>query len=361
MTTEKSPYFDMNETGMSEAKRASEELISIFNFTDEEISRIKNFQFKGGLSHPIKSILFPDNNNSPLANNTMRALRIIDKNWILSKKRRLLNFKEYGEAASVLGEIRAYGYLMECKLSVKPTSTNSTRTPDFEIKNGNEKVLIEVFNRLYNENELKALDEFHGETIPLKQGQAISRTHSVFPFGKPKSGENVSENIISKLSNTKEEKGKTQLSENYTSILWLDFQDDIWWIFDANRVFPIITRDGLIHSGEIWYAFYGWKGAPIFERRTLDLIRINDYPKMKHEGRFRQPTIVDAVIMVFPQYTVILENPNSLKPVKPWLWEKLISLPNFNYEYSYLNWPKDNLKKRVELQKQLIKALQKSK
>lgn len=346
---------------MSEAKRVSEELISIFNFTDEEIRGIKEVQFKGGLSHPIKSILFPDNNHSPLVNNTMRALRIIDKNWILSKKDRLLNLKKYDAAASVLGEIRAYGYLMECRLSVKSISIKSKPTPDFEIENGNEKVLVEVYNKLYDDKELNALDEFHSEKISLKQGQVISRMHSVFPFGKPKSGENVSENAISKLASTKDEKKKKQLSENHTSILWLDFQDDVWWIFDVNRVFPIITRDGLIHSGAIWYAFYGWKGAPIFERHNLELIRIGAYPKMKHEGRFRQTTLVDAVIMVFPKHTVILENPNSLKPVKPWLWEKLISLPNFNYEYSYLNWPKDNLKKRVELQKQLIKALQKSK
>jgi len=79
--------------------------------------------------------------------------------------------------------------------------------------------------------------------------------------------------------------------------------------------------------------------------------------KMRHDGRFRQNTKIDAVIVSFPKDTIILENPFSRKPVQAWLWRKLTLLPDFNFELSHLNWPRADLSQRIETQKITLEAL----
>lgn len=78
---------------------------------------------------------------------------------------------------------------------------------------------------------------------------------------------------------------------------------------------------------------------------------------MLHDGRFLQTTKLDAVIVSLPRNTMILENPESAKPIEPWLHRKLLLLPRLNIEYSYLNWPVRNLKQRIELQRETLTAL----
>ena len=84
---------------------------------------------------------------------------------------------------------------------------------------------------------------------------------------------------------------------------------------------------------------------------------MGDVVKMRHDGRFRQETKLDAVIISFSGDTIILENPYSKKPIQPWLWKKLVLLHRFNFEMSYTNWPAVNLIQRIELEQEKLKKL----
>lgn len=327
---------------------------------DEEIECITNTTLKDRC-HPVKRLLYPRDEverDSQVIANTERALRHLKQHhtqWLMNLKPRLLNIDDYSTSSGALGEIRAFGYILEAGISVKPRSQNGA---DFWVEDNQEKVLIEVHSKQLNHKESKSLEKFYNDLrnemtkSDRKTGWVIG-AHKTVPFGKPQKHENVTENAISKLSAIKQT--EHQISTDYTSIIWLDFQDEVWDLLDTvDRVLPVRTWNSAFYSGELWYAFYGWKDAPIFEDFRLDML-VGDVVKMRHPGRFRNSTKLDAVIISFFRNTVILENPFSKKAIKPSLWKKLICLPWFNFEYSYTNWPAVNLRQRIELeQKKLI-------
>jgi len=182
--------------------------------------------------------------------------------------------------------------------------------------------------------------------------------HTTTPFGQPKKGENVTENAISKLTALKQE--ELQFSEELPSILWVDFQDELWDIvLHSDSVFPIRTWRGELYSGEIWYAFYGFKEAPIFEGETTELRQSKRRVRMRHDGRFRMKTKVDAVIFSFKDSTIAIENPFSSKPVPDWFWEQALNLPRFEMENSMLNWPTHDLNVEIDRMKRVIEAIDK--
>lgn len=333
---------------------------TIFNSTEIEI--IKKTTIKDR-KHPLKRMLFPEQRDLQVVENTNRALGFIlkaDKHWILNHKGNLLTTSDYTTPSSALAEIRAYGYLLEGQFSVTPFNSGATyRKPEFLLTENNERISIEVHAKHLNDEEAKALENFHTERVQILKGRSyIFREHVVTPFGKPRLGENVTENVISKLAAIKQD--ESQFSQNETNILWLDFQDEIWdLVLSVNSVNPVSTWNGEWFSGGIWYAFYGWVGAPIFESHTTERRIKIPHVKMRHEGRFRIATKLDAVIVAFPRYTVILENSTSQKPIKPTVWRKLFLLPWFRFEYSYINWPNPNLKQRIKTIKKNIISLSK--
>jgi hypothetical protein len=78
---------------------------------------------------------------------------------------------------------------------------------------------------------------------------------------------------------------------------------------------------------------------------------------MRHEGRFRTNTKLDAVVISLKRNTFILENIYSKKPLEKSVLERLIFLPWFNIEHSYTKWLEPNLEQRIELEKQRIISL----
>lgn len=339
-----------------------DELKLIFN--DSEIEYITNTTLKDRC-HPVKRLLYPRDGaerDSQVVKNTERALRHLKQahsQWLMNLKPRLLNIDDYSTSSGALGEIRAFGYLLEAGFSVKPISRNGA---DFWVEYDQEKVLVEVHSKQFHHKESESLENFYnnlkGENTKIYQNQEwVVAEHITDPCGRPKKNENVTENVISKLSAIKQR--EHQMSGDYTSILWLDFQDKIWDLLDSvDRVLPIRTWNSAFYSGELWYAFYGWKDAPIFEEFRFNLPYVLDRQvKMRHEGRFRTSTKLDAVIISFARNTIILENPCTRKAIKPSLWKKLFFLPWFNFEYSYTNWPMADLTQRLNLDQQKLIAL----
>lgn len=344
----------------------TDELKLLLELKDSEIERITNTTLKDRC-HPVKRLLYPRDRverDFQVIANTERALRHLRQHhpqsqWLEDLKPRLLNIDDYSTSSGALGEIRALGYILEAGISVKPISGNGA---DFWVEDNQEKILIEVHSKQLHRQQSESLEKFYNDLrneitkSDRKTGWVIGE-HNTVPFGKPQKHENVAENAISKLSAIKPT--EHQMSTNSTSILWLDFQDEVWDLLDTvDRVLPIRTWNGAFYSGELWYAFYGWKDAPIFEEFRFDLPSfLCQQVKMRHEGRFRNSTKLDAVIISFSRNTLILENPFSEKAIKPSLWKKLVFLPWFNFEYSYTNWPVADLIHRLDLDKQKLIAL----
>ncbi len=64
---------------------------------------------------------------------------------------------------------------------------------------------------------------------------------------------------------------------------------------EPDSVFPLRTWHEKVYSGELWYGFYGKKGIPIFEGLSSVL--------MRHPGRYRDNSKIDACIVSFRQDT----------------------------------------------------------
>ena len=351
----------------------TDQLKHLFNFDDLEIKKIENTTIKDRW-HPVKRLLDSrarSGRDERVIFNTDIALRHIlehHEKWLMSLKPRLLYVDDYSTPSGALGEIRAFGYLLRTGVSVNPVGKAGS---DFLLSEGEEKAFVEVHSRQSNSDEAKALENFYNKLRKKdSHGKANQGSyfleHRTVPLGRPKirktkdgetRRETITENAISKLASIKAT--EHQMSPDETSILWLDFQDEIWDGLDTrDRVLPLrtTTPNNAFQSGELWYAFYGWKDAPIYEEFRLDML-LGPVVNMGHDGRFRQDTKLDAVIISFSGDTIILENPYSKKPIKPWLWKRLVLLHRFNFEMSYTNWPAVNLIQRIELEEENLKKL----
>lgn len=111
-------------------------------------------------------------------------------------------------------------------------------------------------------------------------------------------------------------------------------------------------------SGAIWYGFYGWKGAPVFEE---DRPGIQSYSTMGHYGRFNpetpKPSRYSAAIICLVEKTLLFENPIATVPLSPVLRTQLTRLPRFDISYAVAEWQTGDLLKKLEVENSLITAL----
>lgn len=349
-------------------------------FEKGEIEDLQSVE-RRGVQHPTRRILFPSTDqDKQVAINTEAAVQHLllkRKDWLYSLKRRLLDVGDWTSASSALGEIRSYGALLDAGFNINHVTKGKTRTPDFIIEQSCDRVRLEVHSKQMNTAEREAWEQFDREPVIKSDGEQIGiREHGVFPFGRPKNTEpkeiketeeleeidkpeepeeSTTEIVIGKICSIKQD--ESQLSDTETSLLWLDFQDEAFWSFGPTSALPIGSSKGEFFSGALWYAHYGWKGAPIFENNTIEL-RADKRPGiMPHDGRFEQDSKVDGVLVSLPRATILFENPKSPKPIKQWLWSHLPSLRWFSFEYSWVDLPKGSLKGRIEIERQRLEDL----
>ncbi|MCD2338310.1 hypothetical protein [Bacillus cereus] len=321
-------------------------------FPEEEQQQIYSFKTLDR-EHPLKRILFPRDpyagNDNQVAMNTLTAFKFVnssDKQWLSSLKSRMMEIKDYSTSSAALGELRAYGYLLEAGVKVKPVPCQrGIGTPEFECSFNGNQFIVEVHSKQMNNEETRAYQEFKKE-----EATAPFRMHTITPFGKPdanKPGDTVCLNAISKICATKQ-RGH-QLSEEIPSIIWLDYQDEVWdMLLTRENLHPLRSFRGEFVSGEIWYAFYGWKGAPVFESHGLEE-KIGQPPEiMQHDGRFRMSQELSSVIISLPRITSILENPWANKILPDVLWEPLSMLKWFSVTDSYTHKFTWNLKDKID-------------
>jgi len=86
---------------------------------------------------------------------SLRSITAHDKPWLSAALVERLTSQAFSEAASALGEIRAYGALIEAfgtKASEVPTG--KAATPDFAVRNREEVVYVEVATKRMNPTKL---------------------------------------------------------------------------------------------------------------------------------------------------------------------------------------------------------------
>jgi hypothetical protein len=98
--------------------------------------------------------------------------------------------------------------------------------------------------------------------------------------GKPR--DSTTTNAISRICAIKQE--EEQFRSDLPAILCLDFQDlhTMDMSMTVEQFQPVISWNEHLTTGALWYALYGWKGAPVFEQchySHLDFgLAIPDYP-----------------------------------------------------------------------------------
>src|ERR1700683_5260008 len=111
--------------------------------TEGEIQILRNAP-KDGARHPVAALALgqPDQ----VASNTERAARQIaqkDQRWLSALKPRLIDQSDFTNASSALGEVRAYGALLETWMKVKPQPQVPGKkvVPEFEVNAGDGAVM----------------------------------------------------------------------------------------------------------------------------------------------------------------------------------------------------------------------------
>lgn len=306
------------------------------------------------IKHPVTYLL---QENAEVCRNTTSAFTIIsnyDNEYYSKIKDRIVKEQNYSNINGYLGELRCYGYLLQCfdkTISVKPVSTKNVQTPDFVVTNtlNNEKVYVEVNTKQCNVEESKKLAKHREDWLKKEKKKPVDIDISVLaPFGVSKDHANI--DAIQKLAQIKQK--KQQIPESSTGILWIDLQSEgMDRILGIHQAAPLwyIGSYGMF-SGILWYALYGKKELPIFNSSQFHVAYkgMENFETMRHDGLFLQRQDFSAVIVSGSKYTLFFENPFSKNKIPMWFIEKIINVRNFDYISSKIPFPTYDIKREIE-------------
>ncbi|MEP1229617.1 MAG: hypothetical protein ABJG88_02975 [Litorimonas sp.] len=302
----------------------------------------------------------------------------IGKEWLESQKHRLLPPSKYSEIASMMAEIRCYGGLLQAGFYIEPVPTQESPTPDFKAKFENKlnpadegrEFYIEVAAKREDQKETQISEDVSKGLTPegvyrneYSRGnkKLTMLTREMHPFGKPsreKKNDSTQANAISRICAIKQ--FEKQVVEAEPTVLWIDFID-----FDSFRgttlkdhfgPLSVHIHNGTLISGVIWYAFYGWEGAPILEPHGHTEKKV----EMGHDGRFNsknKPSKFNGAIICIEGKTVFFENPVATNPLNQNELMMLHGLPSFDLNKSIASWWSGAAIKKVEHQTTTIKVI----
>ena len=185
----------------------------------------------------------------------------------------------------------------------------------------------------------------------------ISHTTSVWhPGGAPdptKPHDSIQANVISKLCAVKA--GERQRRNGVPAVLWLDLNSfDRMSKTQLLQTQPLVSGHVGLTSGAIWHAFYGWKGAPIFEEGNRRDIT------MAHDTRFRRTggakSHLAAAVVCFERGLVLLENPWAADRLPPGLRRRCERLPWFQLAPSVADWTSGGAAGQIAMAEAQIEA-----
>jgi hypothetical protein len=287
----------------------------------------------------------------------------------------LLATDDFTHASSALGEIRAYGALLETwmKVHAGPKVPYSPASPEFGVDAGDGMVIVEVHTRQLDESEaeslaahenaLQAAAEKTRRESPTAPAVTIGETE-VFPTGAPdprKIDDTWVTNTISRIAAIKAK--ETQIDPDRPFVLWLDLHDPTVWGLplapEYLRPLFAVGPEGQVNSGPLWFALYGKKGCPLIYSQSYDY----RWLPMAHNGRFYQtmkshggPTRLSAVVYSLPNATVLMENPNAQHPLPSRFRAALLKAPDFRPELSVIDWKPKLVARLIALEHETIDA-----
>jgi hypothetical protein len=313
-----------------------------------------------------------------VATNTEQAARSIlrtNPDWLSKLKPRLTDTLDMTHASSALGEIRAYGALLETAMKVRtnPVVPGKNVSPEFEVDAGDGPVIVEVHSRQLDPEQAQALEKHRKQhraehKIAVeearkagKKGLVTSAAIGVIPLGAPdrkKAGDSVLTNAISRICGIK--KNEKQIDPAKPFVLWLDLQDPVVWgpSIAEQQLVPIYSefRDGEVGTGALWFALYGRKGDPMIEMQGCDYRQI----AMLHDGRFALSSKISAVVYSLPKATVLMEHPAPARPLPPHFRASMLKVPFFRLELSLCEWKPGLIKSHADVTHDMVRAAAKA-
>lgn len=291
--------------------------------------------------------------------------------WLKNAKKRIVQTNDFEECASALAETRCYGALLGCGFEVQPVPTSKLPTPDFEIEINGERGVVEVATKLEHDEQTKRAEQIAaGATPPGVERSSVQLPNAkmditisvVHPFGEPdpdKKGDTTLTNAISRICSVKQK--ESQVIEGRFAILWIDFRDLSGWpsMLELDETVPLtVDNVGILHSGACWYAFYGWKGAPVLE---TDYSHSQISTPMAHFGRFHpgapKTSRYSAVALSLAEGTVLFENSKAPTLFGDGVRGALTKLPYFNLGRSIANWQDGDVDRTNALSVSMIEAI----
>lgn len=354
--------------------------------THDELQEV-NKAGEGDLPHPLAEIApvssmpdvaVPSSTSDQVRANTERAARGVlqhNSHWMIGLKRRLLDTSDRTNSSSALGEIRAYGALLETGMTVAANSGSFLPTEGLSVDAGDGPVIIEVQSKQLDKDQVKAIQEQKRQHAAKVEAAVQRRRETgsneviavsgpalvVMPLGAPnpaKSGDSVLTNAISRMTSTKS--GEEQSDPEKPFVLWLDLQDPTVWglpIPDEQLV-PLYSelQDGKVGAGALWFSLYGRKDDPMLGMQSLDY----DTVDMLHNGKFALSDRVSAVIYSMPRATVLMEHPSPARPIPPAFRASLLKLPFFQLDRSICEWEPGLVNARINLEHRTVAAAAKA-
>lgn len=341
-------------------------------FSTEQIEAIDNAPFYAGDRHPAWSALFLDQASAVdcLTRRSADALARLpeQRDAMRNTLARAASLANIADAAAALAELRSFGSMIEAGMEVRPIDAGGQHgaTPDFVADVGDGQVTIEVHakHEAGPQTELRRAVA-DGDDVPgvernshdIGDWTVTFTTAELCPGGVPdpeKPFDSIQANVISKLCSVKAE--ETQRRDGVPAVLWIDLSHfGVMTHTLLEQTIPLISGNIGLTSGAIWYAFYGWKGAPILEEGNRKSI------EMGHDGRFRmsgpKKSRLAAVITCFEEGLVLFENPWAEIPIPPKFRRHCERLPWFKLGHSLADWSPGETYTLVTVAEGRIRAL----
>ena len=346
-------------------------------FSKEQAERIYKAPMFSGSRHPTWLPLFGEEQSLHGGDYRLDQSVVLIRNWddgakwLKEKTEKLLDLKGVNNASAAMAEIRAFGGLIESGFKVEPVEETDKPTPDFVATTRDQTVAFEVAAKHQDKEQDKLREGIYnamhgnGPVPPSVEHSVYQNRHGSIkisvsehhPGGKPnpeKPNDSAQTNFISRVCAIKG--CEKQIPNDKASVLIIDFNDfgrPMAPLTLIDQTEPAIACLYGFTSGALWYAFYGWKEAPVFEGDMRF--------KMEHDGRFRlkgkQSSKLSAALIVLPEHVVCFENPSAAFPLTESTRLCLTRFPRFDLKHSVLDWYQGDVEQQLKLDRRMITAL----
>jgi hypothetical protein len=271
------------------------------------------------------------------------------KSW-WSRKKKLICTGDKKDIVSTLGEIRAFNILYASFFG-NNLICNLQEGTDFSthlIIDNKLLITIEVYTPMGRASELRTTNRINKDMVEFA------------PFGMPEHDFDTNQSeVISKIAEIKQD--EHQFKKDQVNILFIDFINPFLGRgglnLIANQYKPYMKNENEFTCGALWHAFYAKKHDRIFEQLECEKILNKGEYKMPFNGRFQcQKSKIDFAVLNLVEGIIAYENFHI--QLSDEIYISLLSLPNFNFDSSFLEWPINNLKDRVEYFRNVGMALQ---